>query len=305
MATLTSLSPLHADYYDSGYYFGADSGDAVGVQFFNAHSGLPLFQSSAPFERLSAYRFHNTDPLVFTDGGSLTWQVGSQGSPGRFKCGNPVPADALNADVGARAGRALSAVNVTTSAWVYLFPTVTPPRPPPSAVGCADATCDAFCDVTGVAGCTATWVGVPSLRAPRTGAACGGSLGACAAPADACAPGWSLCLSNASTVEAALAALRARMSAAQCGNDGGQLPRRFVAGMSHAVQPCPPSPVTVDNGCTTGVYGSEPVCCGGGCAIPSCPNSIWEGATRIHANEADGCAAMPATAVDGVLCCKN
>ena len=293
------------DYFDSGYYFGADSGDAVGVQFFNTLSGLPLFQRADPYERLSAFRFHNTDPLVFTDGGSLTWQVGSQGSPGHFKCGNRVPDGyEVEVDAGARAGRVLSAVNVTTSAWVFLFPTVTPPRPPPSDVGCADATCDAFCDVVGVAGCEATWAGVPSMRAPRTGAACGGTSGLCAAPADACAPGWSICLANATAIVPALAALRSRMSAEQCAIDGGPVPRRFAAGMSHAVQPCPSAPVTADNGCTTGLYGSEPVCCGAACAVPSCPNSVWQGATRIHANEADGCAAMPASAVDGVLCCK-
>jgi hypothetical protein len=123
------------DYFDSGYYFGADSGDASGVLFANALSGLTLFQRAAPYERLSAYRFHAQDPLVFVDGGQLTWQVGSQGhGAGLTKCGNPAPPGAEKGlDFGPwrrgssgssslNASRALSAVNVTTYAWVYLYP---------------------------------------------------------------------------------------------------------------------------------------------------------------------------------------
>ena len=118
------------DYFDSGYYFGADSGDPVGVLFANALSGLTLFQRSAPFERLSAYRFHSADPLVMVDGGSLTWQVGCEAHAGATKCGNPLPpgeAAALDARSGAPVpplgrNRSLTAVNVTTHAFVYVFP---------------------------------------------------------------------------------------------------------------------------------------------------------------------------------------
>jgi hypothetical protein len=115
------------DYFDSGYYFGADSGDAVGVLFANALSGLTLFQRAAPFERLSAYRFHNTDPLVMVDGGMLTWQVGCEGHAGASKCGNPLPpgvaaAAAPPAPAAPALRRTLSPVNVTTQAFVYVFP---------------------------------------------------------------------------------------------------------------------------------------------------------------------------------------
>ena len=92
------------DYYDSGYYFGADSGDAAGVLFANALSGLTLFQRAAPFERLSAYRFHAADPLVFTDGGMLTWQVGAEGHAGATKCGNAAVAGTAGLDFGPRGG---------------------------------------------------------------------------------------------------------------------------------------------------------------------------------------------------------
>jgi len=59
------------DYFDSGFYFGADSGDKLGTLFSNALSGLTQFErtDNNTIERLSAYRFHTADPLVFTDGG--------------------------------------------------------------------------------------------------------------------------------------------------------------------------------------------------------------------------------------------
>lgn len=288
------------DYFDSGFYFGADSGDPIGIPFFSALAGLPLFERVAPYERLSAYRFHNTDPLVFTDGGALTWQVGSQGSPGFFKCGNPKSVHRDFDDTSL--GRTLSPVNVTTSAWTFVFSFTPPPPPPPGSSGCADATCDAFCDIDGISGCVASWNSTPSLRSPSTGAACGGSLGVCASPADACAKGWSVCLSNATT---GLATFRSRMSSAQCAVNSGHTPLRFVSAMSHAVEPCPPSPVTTDNGCAASGYGAEPICCGSGCVVPSCPNSVWQNATRIHIDEANGCGALNASTISGVLCCRD
>ena len=52
------------------YYFGADSGDKVGVLFQNSLSGLTHHERTADgFEYISAYRFHTSDPLVMSDGG--------------------------------------------------------------------------------------------------------------------------------------------------------------------------------------------------------------------------------------------
>merc|ERR1711907_463993 len=79
------------DYFDSGYYFGADSGAPVGTTFHTQLNGLTLFQRTGITERLSAYRFHTADPLVMTDGGTLKWRVGAQGQKGTTKCGNPLP----------------------------------------------------------------------------------------------------------------------------------------------------------------------------------------------------------------------
>ncbi len=191
--------------------------------------------------------------------------------------------------------------------------TLPPPAPspgPPAVVGCASGACTAFCDVAGVHGCAASWAGAADLRAPRTGGACGGALGPCAVPADACAAGWSLCLANPSSVPAGLASVR-RMSAAQCAD--AREPRRFLAAMSHAraawsmlpPAPCPPAPVSDDNGCLASGWGAEAVCCGGGCAVPSCPNSVWMQGTRIHIDESSGCGAVGSPPLGGILCCKD
>jgi hypothetical protein len=140
------------DYFDSAYYFGADSDVGHAVPFTT-----PL---SDGYERLSAYRFHNRDPLVLTDGGSLTWRVGAKGGPGNSKCGCDLPptppasSDAAAAAAAATAvspllsslsssssqqhqqqqqavaaevtaqgalGRTLSPINVATYGWVYVF----------------------------------------------------------------------------------------------------------------------------------------------------------------------------------------
>ena len=98
--------------------------------------------------REQAYRFHTADLLVMGDGGKLTWQVGTKGdTESHTKCGNPVQRgmrDILplarpsttssikrqSAPVEAAPGhkgpppnhRVLSAVNVTTYSWIYVFP---------------------------------------------------------------------------------------------------------------------------------------------------------------------------------------
>ena len=44
-------------------------------------AGLPYFNRDGVAERISAYRSHATDPLVFTDGGRLVWRVGEGHQP--------------------------------------------------------------------------------------------------------------------------------------------------------------------------------------------------------------------------------
>ena len=108
------------------------------------------------YERLSAYRFHGQDPLVFNDGGKLLWWVGqckpfaedgananaTAAGTGTTKCGNPYPdrpagnVGKAGGEVGGEAGgeggaadetnpiklgRKLTAINVTTYGWYYSF----------------------------------------------------------------------------------------------------------------------------------------------------------------------------------------
>lgn len=113
------------DYFDSAYYFGVDTDMHRALPYATPLAGLPFFERTKDgYERLSAYRFHAQDPLVFTDGGSLVWRVGAQPSgPGQTKCGNSV-SDAELAFAGPlewQIRRELSAVNVTTYAWVYTW----------------------------------------------------------------------------------------------------------------------------------------------------------------------------------------
>ena len=60
-----------------------------------------------------------------------------------------------------------------------------------------------------------------------------------------------------------------------------------------------------DKGCPASGWGSEPVCCGARCQVPSYPSSVLAGGTRIVEDEGSGCGAVKPGAVDGVLCCKR
>jgi hypothetical protein len=187
-------------------------------------------------------------------------------------------------------------------------PSPMPTTGPPAVVGCADGTCEAFCSSAGVHGCSASWNGNMSMRTPATGKPCGGALGLCSSPSDACAAGWTLCMSNFSV--SSVVAFRAGITDAECATGDG---RRFVAAMQHAnpawssipPNPCPPAPQDTDNGCAADGWGAEPVCCGSNCTVPSCPNDIWMGGTRIHIGTNEGCGGLTSQFVNGVLCCKN
>ena len=106
------------------------------LMFRHELSGLTFFQRENGTERLSAYRFHASDPLAFNGGGSLLWWVGSckplgaQQQQGITKCGNPVPPlpptlrhhqERETPAAVEASGRQLSPVNVTTYGWYYLF----------------------------------------------------------------------------------------------------------------------------------------------------------------------------------------
>lgn len=135
------------DYFDSSYYFGADAGifgkdgyQVPSLMFRNELTGLTFFQrnEASGYERISAYRFHTADPLVYNGGGKLLWWVGQckpldqqpvAGTNVLTKCGNPYPPTA-EGDVimpgrdeteEAKLGRKLTAINVSTYGWYYTF----------------------------------------------------------------------------------------------------------------------------------------------------------------------------------------
>lgn len=180
-----------------------------------------------------------------------------------------------------------------------------PPPPPQPPSGCADGSCDAFCDHADVQGCAASLAQAVSMRAPATGSPCGGVLGACAAPADACAPGWALCISDFSKASLSADGFRARMSASECASsgDGG----KYIAAMSHTDcnpnQVCPTSPYTADAGCTATGWGSEALCCGADCVPAGCPDGLYPSATTIYDNQEEGCGSVR-DVMTGFLCCK-
>jgi hypothetical protein len=174
-----------------------------------------------------------------------------------------------------------------------------PPPPPPA--GCADGTCDGFCDNAQLQACAATLPAGVSLRAPASGKPCGGALGPCATPADACAPGWALCLSDFAVPALSADGFRSRLGAAACGGGAGG---RFVAAMSHAGAACLDAPSAVDFGCNPTGFGAEAICCGAGCVRAGCVNDFYANATTIYDDQRHGCGNADAAVADGVLCCK-
>jgi len=111
------------DYFDSSYYFGADTFLKQGQLSSSPLSGLTVFNRSADgHERLSAYRVHAADPLVFADGGRLVWQVGGEAGGGKTKCGMPLPTGSSQEVLRPGVGRDLSPVTVMSYGWVYTWP---------------------------------------------------------------------------------------------------------------------------------------------------------------------------------------
>lgn len=176
------------------------------------------------------------------------------------------------------------------------------PRGEPTVLGCADGQREAFVNheaFPDLAGCLASWAGITSMRAPATGAACGDDAGQCAAPADACAPGWQVCGADGSV--AALRALRPD----QCENAGGG---RFSAAVSHctAQTGCTydPSP-SASYPCFDSGWCSESVCCGNDCGqYGACTGGIWPDRTHIAQGVDQGCGRVSSRRAGGVLCCR-
>lgn len=168
-------------------------------------------------------------------------------------------------------------------------------------IGCADGEREGFLEPLNfptIAPCRATWAGDLDLRATPTGAACGDDLGPCAAPADACAAGWHICATSGDVTELLV------ISGAGCRSLMG----RFVAAASHCAvsDPACGYPAAGQFTCpSAGLDCTQPICCGSGCDSPACIDGVWPGDTHENASDGPPCGALPASTVDGVLCCKT
>ena len=80
------------DYFASAFWFGAASGDGTPHEYAQALAGMVHFDRGAVNESIGAYRNHDRDLLIFTDGGSLQWRVGDVAG----KCDDEVTADPIN-----------------------------------------------------------------------------------------------------------------------------------------------------------------------------------------------------------------
>jgi hypothetical protein len=159
-----------------------------------------------------------------------------------------------------------------------------------SVSGCSDGTREGFANVTAfpaIAGCGADWP-MASLRAAKTGAACGRGLGDCTVPADACGRGWHVCAAPPYLP----ADISSKATAAECSSQPGA----FAAAIGdQRCEPCTPE-------------GDGAVCCGDGCVHQggSCVypgETAWFGVISGHKNT---CAQIESVSLTrGVLCCRD
>ena len=183
-------------------------------------------------------------------------------------------------------------------------------------IACADGRRDELTDVLRhptIAGCAGSF-GRGSLRAPRTGTACGNDLGvACVVPADLCAPGWHVCLRDGRGAE-----LRERISATDC----AALPRPYATAANNCANAPDDSPrggscdLSEPLPCTPTGWCSAPVVCGPG--RPGC-SAVWADETRVFGlhsgrTEDNGCGHISSDvsyadrgqgSLAGVLCCAD
>jgi len=101
----TVLSTGTEDYFDSGWYFNAG-------EFRLPVSGYTHYGSANGQVTLSAYRFHEMDPLLFDNGIRFVWRNGDAVDPAGQKC---------YMETGGRVVGSPTQSNVLTYAWVYTW----------------------------------------------------------------------------------------------------------------------------------------------------------------------------------------
>ena len=158
-----------------------------------------------------------------------------------------------------------------------------------SLSGCSDGGREGFLPIDAyprLAGCTAKWPR-GSLRAAKTGAACGFALALCAVPADACGAGWHVCASPGYGPKE----VSEQASAEEC----AARPGAFAAAVGD--QFCEP--------CSDSSDGAA--CCGDGC-VQQYGNCIYPGMTAWFGTingYKNVCGAIESNFDGrGVLCCR-
>jgi hypothetical protein len=162
----------------------------------------------------------------------------------------------------------------------------------PSSAGCADGTREGFADriaYPDIAGCAASWP-LSSLRAAKTGHACGDGLGSCTVPADACGTGWHVCAAPPYSS----ADITGKVTADECDAQQGT----FAAAVGD--QSCDPCADT----------GFSAACCGSGCHPNSGGSCLFAKRTLWFPDSSNGdintCGAIFTSASGaGVLCCRG
>ena len=166
-------------------------------------------------------------------------------------------------------------------------------------VGCSDGTREGFVDRVAyptIAGCAASWNGTRDLRAAKTGGSCGGAV-KCTQPSDACATSWHVCANTGDPAD-----LSSRVNAPTCHAVNGA----FVAASSHC-NTAFPCVYTVPYPCLAIDYCSEPMCCGTACISgQGCRAGAYaDPDTWIAGDLTNGCGALLASSVTGVMCCHD
>jgi len=105
------LSTGTEDYYDSAWYFNAG-------QFQMPVSGFTHLKEDTRGVTWSAYRFHEMDPIRFTDGFRFQWRNGDQWDAAGMKCMLERPVMDMKLPPGSQAP---TASNITSYVWLYVW----------------------------------------------------------------------------------------------------------------------------------------------------------------------------------------
>jgi hypothetical protein len=180
-------------------------------------------------------------------------------------------------------------------------PTCVPAKgcmPDALTVGCSDLTREGFKDLTTyptIAGCQGSWPEMTMRTTKSGGVTCGNDIGSCPTPANLCADGWHICMTQGWPGD-----ITSRIDRSACmGVDSGTV-TFSAASQANATQ----SPrICSDCGGCCGNVADNAICCGRACQVCNSCSAVWPSDTPT-AGCAD-CGGSSSNGNRGVLCCKN